>query len=54
MTYKWVNGVPVALLLAFMSMEMTLFSAGMVSCKRIQCGNPLLAVLSPLQYCKCL
>ncbi len=31
-TYKWVKLVPVALLLAFNSIEMTLLSAGMVSC----------------------
>ena len=31
MAYMWLNGVPVALLLAFISMEITLFSAGTVS-----------------------
>ena len=31
MAYMWLKGVPVALLLAFISMEITLFSAGTVS-----------------------
>ena len=30
--YIWLKGVPVALLLAFISIEITLFSAGTVSC----------------------
>ena len=32
MAYMWLKGVPVALLLAFISIEITLFSAGTVPC----------------------
>ncbi len=42
MAYMWLKGVPVALLLAFISMEITLFSAGTVSCKTCTPGGEIL------------